>query len=157
MAWVERLNCWAWGTPFQSAHAGNEGKSCRSPRPPQVKLPLCCVSGILYPWCGMGGGGWGAEKVNGRQLHGPADAGLNNQAAAPAYATKVGRSDRALWLTLNGLAGSCWKPCPAVSFPWPFWKRRFLCLAQEFFSPVCSESGVAGLAGQWWLCSIVAF
>lgn len=29
-----------------------------------------------------------------------------NQAAAHSYA-KVGRSDQALWLTLNGLADSC--------------------------------------------------
>lgn len=47
------------------------------------------------------------KSIDGRQLHGPADAGLTNQAAAPAYAAEVGRSDQALWLTLNGLAGSC--------------------------------------------------
>lgn len=44
-------------------------------------------------------------------MHGPTNTGLNNhglnnQTAAHTYA-KVGRSDQALWLTLNGLAGSC--------------------------------------------------
>lgn len=46
------------------------------------------------------------KNVDGRQQHGPANAGLKNHTAALTYA-EVGRSDQALWLTLNGLAGSC--------------------------------------------------
>ena len=152
MASLRLLNCGVWRTLFRSARTGTKIKVADPP--PGVKVPPRCVSGIVCRWCGIG------EKkeknVDGRQRRGPASAGLSDQAAARTRAG-VGRSDRALWLALNGLAGSCWKPCPTVSFPWPFWKRHFLCLAQEFFSPARCESGVAGPAGQWWLCSIVAF